>query len=34
MKSFATLRELERRETFLTAAKELGLPPAIVEKDF
>lgn len=34
MKTFATSPDGEKRETFLLAAKEVGLPPAIVEKDF
>jgi hypothetical protein len=31
---FATIPEAQRREIFLLAAKEVGLPAAIVEKDF
>jgi hypothetical protein len=34
MKHFATQPEAQRTETFLLAAKEVGLPAAIVEKDF
>ena len=34
MKQFATQPEAQRSETFQLAAKEVGLPAAIIEKDF